>query len=81
MKSRVNQIVSKAMQGDPVSYGSPSLPPDKCFVQGARGFENVLENEDPEICLNCELPPEKCRGSGLCYIKQKGRKAHEKDRH
>ena len=71
----VSDIKFHAKQGDPAKYGSPSPSPNAGVPQGARNFENVLADEDPEICLNCERPPEKCRGSHHCYMK--GKKRHE----
>ena len=30
-----------------------------------------ISDEDVDVCLNCTLPPNKCRGHVNCYNKQK----------
>ena len=71
-------IIHKAGQGTPFKYGSPSPSPNAGIPQGARGFDSILDDEDPDVCLSCELPPEKCYGNKQCYEKRK-RKNENRD--
>ena len=33
--------------------------------------------DDVSVCLNCPLPPERCRGTDECYLKRKEEKERE----
>ena len=70
------KIVFRAREGDAQKYNGQSPSPNKGVRQGARSFTE-LNNDDPQVCLNCTR--EKCNGTDECYRKEKEKR--EKDSH
>lgn len=44
----------------------------RCRWDYARTYGGVpIEEDDPEVCLNCNLPAQSCKGEYECYMKRK----------
>lgn len=67
------KIIMKAMQGDPVKYTGSPLP-KKPVNLNDQVLMGAWSDDDPEVCLNCEMPPERCHGTDDCYLKHKEKK-------
>lgn len=65
------KIISDAMKGDPVKY-TGSL-----YCKKASPRMEEWGEDDPLVCLNCDMPPERCHGTDDCYLKQKEKRENE----
>ena len=67
------KIIMKAMQGDPVKYTGSPLP-GKHVNLNDQVLMGAWSDDDPQVCLNCDRPPERCHGTDDCYLRQKEKK-------
>lgn len=67
------KIIVKAMHGDPVKYTGSPLP-QKPVNLNDQVLMGAWSDDDPEVCLNCDMPPERCHGTDECYRMHKRKK-------
>lgn len=65
------KIVFRSHEGDTQKYTGTPPSKGKEWKQGARGFDGELNDDDPQVCLNCDMPPERCHGTDECYRRAK----------
>lgn len=63
-------IKSREGENQPFISGAVSLP----LSDNERHEVIFTGTDDVDVCLNCDLPIEQCRGAKGCYRKQKKKK-------
>lgn len=67
-------LAYQAMQGTPPTYNG-GIPVKKRKKKTApHSFCGELNDDDPNICLNCMLPANLCKGEHACYMERKKEK-------